>query len=127
MLSAQPIMGLIFLAIPAFAFYLVVKKDIRMSIVFGLLLAGVSALISILIRLLGMEALVNITGAFSLFLVLFAIFYAVIFITLNLMKEKRDFKVIFTIAILMIIGTAVIILFGLQSGLDNISLNSVII
>jgi len=116
------LIALLFLLLPTVPFYFIIKKDIKRSIIFALLVSGVASLFALIIQLMGLSDSLKLEGIFAFLLILAVVFYAIVFLALFLMNEKVSFKTVSIMIGIILLGTLLIIGIAISSGLENVNL-----
>ena len=111
--------------LPAVLFYFNIQKNIRKSILFAVVFAGLSEILLALFKILGLENSIPISTTFGLIILFFIIVLGSVFLSLNIMSEKAKIQQILIVSgiYIAIIG---ILAFSLFKNIDTSLLMSII-
>ena len=86
--QAQFIGTLFGIALPSLLFYFIIEKNIKKSILFTIVFAGISGILFALFKIFALQNIIPIKGNIQFFLWGLAITGATIFLSFNIMGEK---------------------------------------
>ena len=104
--------------LPAVLFYFTIQKNIRKSILFAVVFAGLSEILLALFKIFGLENSIPISTTFGLIILFFIIVLGSVFLSLNIMSEKAKIQQILIVSgiYIAIIG---VLAFSLFKNIDT--------
>ena len=123
--QAQIIGTLFSIVLPFLFFYFVIEKNIKKSILFGVVFTGISSILLTLFKMFALQNIISIADNIQFFLWYAIIGGLTVFLSFNLMNEKVKIQKILLITGGYIIGISLMLFFVIKN-IDLAQLMSII-
>ena len=115
-LGQAQIIGTLFgITLPSLLFYFIIEKNIKKSILFTIVFAGISGILYALFKVFALQFIIPINNNIQLFLWGLAITGLTVFLSFNIMNEKVKLQKMLFVAGGYIIGITIMLFFAIKN------------
>ena len=115
-LGQAQIIGTLFgITLPSLLFYFIIEKNIKKSILFTIVFAGISGILYALFKVFALQSIIPINNNIQLFLWGLAITGLTLFLSFNIMNEKVKLQKMLFVAGGYIIGITIMLFFAIKN------------